>query len=263
MNRNELLELFDREQRTNANFFGSRLEKTTLVARLVSLFDSRSTLIYSRLDEHNAEAAIQTEIDYFGAIGHDFEWKLYDHDTPADLGQRLVAHGFEREDTDAVLVLDLARVPPNTWSPNGRDVRKVGEVSSFADVQAVEEAVWNINFAGLISELSQALAEDTRNISIYVAYAGDRPVSCAWVRFHPGSQFASLWGGSTLPEYRQQGFYRSLLNVRANEAYQRGVRYLTVDASPMSRPILERLGFELLDYAHAYLWRLDSAGRLK
>jgi len=77
-------------------------------------------------------------------------------------------------------------------------------------------------------------------------------VSSAWVRFNPGSQFASLWGGSTLEQYRGQGHYTALMAVRAQEAARRGVRFLTVDASPMSRPILEKQGFRVISWANDY-----------
>ena len=38
---------------------------------------------------------------------------------------------------------------------------------------------------------------------------------------------------------------------------QRGVQYLTVDASPMSRPILERLGFQLVAISNPCNWHVN------
>ena len=73
-------------------------------------------------------------------------------------------------------------------------------------------------------------------------------------RFPAHSAFASLWGGSTLPELRGRGLYTGLLAARLQEARARGARYLTVDAGPMSRPILERRGFRLLTHATACTW---------
>jgi len=63
------------------------------------------------------------------------------------------------------------------------------------------------------------------------------------VEFHIGTEFASLWGGGTLPSWRGRGVFRSLVAHRAALAAARGFRYLQVDASPDSRPILTRLGF--------------------
>jgi hypothetical protein len=39
------------------------------------------------------------------------------------------------------------------------------------------------------------------------------------------------------------------------EARRRGYRFLTIDASPMSRPIVAKHGFQVLTYAHACEWK--------
>ncbi len=49
--------------------------------------------------------------------------------------------------------------------------------------------------------------------------------------------------GATLKDWRGRGIYRSTVAHRANLALERGFRYLEIDASKDSRPILERLGF--------------------
>ena len=93
-------------------------------------------------------------------------------------------------------------------------------------------------------------------MSVYVAYVDGVPASAAWIDFHENNAFAGLWGGSTLPQYRQRGLYTALVSVRAQEAIARGVRYLTSDASPMSRAVLEKYGFRLL----AYAWECNYRG---
>ena len=76
-----------------------------------------------------------------------------------------------------------------------------------------------------------------------VAVAGHIPIAAGRVEFHAGTDFASLWGGGTSPAWRGRGVFRSLVADRAILASAKGFRYLLVDASPVSRPILERLGF--------------------
>ena len=70
--------------------------------------------------------------------------------------------------------------------------------------------------------------------------------------YHLHSQFAGLWSGATLPAYRRRGLYTAVLAVRVQEAIRRGYHFLTIDASPMSRPIVARHGFQLLTYACYY-----------
>ena len=76
-----------------------------------------------------------------------------------------------------------------------------------------------------------------------VAIVDGQPVSGGRVDFEDGVEFAGLFGGITLPEYRGRGLYRATVAKRAELARERGYRWLYSDALPTSRPILERLGF--------------------
>jgi GNAT superfamily N-acetyltransferase len=69
-----------------------------------------------------------------------------------------------------------------------------------------------------------------------------------------------MWGGGTLPAWRGRGIYRALVAYRAGLAAARGYRYLQVDASPDSRPILERLGFVRLARTTPYIWEPGAPG---
>jgi GNAT superfamily N-acetyltransferase len=53
-----------------------------------------------------------------------------------------------------------------------------------------------------------------------------------------------LGGGAVLPQYRGRGVYRALVASRWEAAVEMGKPALTVHAGAMSRPILERCGFE-------------------
>jgi hypothetical protein len=83
---------------------------------------------------------------------------------------------------------------------------------------------------------------------------GGRPACVGWTFFYPNSQFAGLWGGSTVAEYRGLGLYTAVLATRIQEAIQRGYRFVVIDASPMSRPIVAKHSFRLLTYAYACEW---------
>ena len=83
---------------------------------------------------------------------------------------------------------------------------------------------------------------------------GSEPVCSARIEFLPHREFASLWGGGTVPHRRGRGIYRALVAYRAQLAADRGYRYLHVDASAQSRPIRERLGFVALASTTPYVW---------
>jgi GNAT superfamily N-acetyltransferase len=258
MNYDALLTLFDREQRREIEFPNTRRVVTPRTVRhvVVGGRPGGAFMLHSRLDEDNVDAAIEAEIAYFEGLGLDFEWKAYDYDTPPDLVARLQARGFDIEEPEAVMVLDLAHAPAVLWQPTRQDVRRINDPAQLVEIAAIHEAVWAEEAGWLARALADEMALDSERMYCYLAYADGLPACSAWIRFHPGTQFASLWGGSTLPAYRGRGLYTAILSVRAQEARRHGYRYLTIDASPMSRPIVAKHGFELLAYARACNWHV-------
>jgi GNAT superfamily N-acetyltransferase len=259
LNKWDVVALYDQDQRIQVTYPDNRREVTQHVVRHVPHRpDGDGTIIYSRQDKTNVEAIIIEEIDYFQEAGHDFEWKVYSHDTPPDLKERLAGHGFDIEETEAILVLDIAQAPNFLSQPVTTDVRRITDPAQLGLVRTLEETVWQSDHAWLEHYLGQALTHYPEQMSVYMAYVDDQPASAAWLYFPPSSQFASLWGGSTLAAYRQRGLYSALLAARLQEAQQRGVKFLTVDASPMSQPILEKFGFELIAQAYPCKWHHPS-----
>ncbi|MDP9395479.1 MAG: GNAT family N-acetyltransferase [Actinomycetota bacterium] len=225
-----------------------------------------STVTWSRLDAGTADAAIAEQVAFFAAAGREFEWKAYGYDGPADLPDRLRAAGFIEEGVESLVVGEVADVVAGTAGhrpPDGVVVREVGD-EDWPRIEALKTAVYGTDTHGRVEAVRAEHAADPEAISVHVAVAGDRVVSAAWVRFHAGTDFASLWGGATAPQWRQRGIYRALVARRAEQARERGFRYLQVDASPDSRPILERLGLVPLTTTTPWTWQPtqpQAAGR--
>jgi len=203
-------------------------------------------LIYARPDPAAVAEDIAAAMAWFTALGHGFEWKLYRHDDPTGaLAAGLLACGFVAGESETLMALDLAtaHLPP----ASGADIRRLETPAQLADIVAVQDAVWGGDHRSLAEGLAAEWRALPDRLALYAAYVEGRPASTGWIRFHPGRDFADLWGGSTLPGHRGRGLYRALVAARADEARRRGVRYLTVDASDDSRPILARLGFQAVD----------------
>jgi GNAT superfamily N-acetyltransferase len=250
----ELLEIFTRQQRIEVDYPDVIREVDGSVIRHISLTGEDGFVIYSRLDEESVDAAISAQIARFQGIPQDFEWKAYDYDTPPDLVDRLRRRGFEIGDPEALLVLDLTTGPAaldRSLPPSVVRITGPGEIEA---VVALENAVWETDHQQMGERLKRDLQEHPEMLSIYLSYQGQELASAAWIYYHAGSSFASLWGGSTLPQFRSQGHYTLLLAARAQEARARGFSLLTVDASPMSRPILEKHGFQYLANSTPCKW---------
>jgi GNAT superfamily N-acetyltransferase len=168
------------------------------------------------------------------------EWKYYSHDRPPDLPDRLRAAGLVPEDEETVVVAESAAIPPPP-----ADVELAVATDAFVELA-------HRVFGGERHELP----EDTVGV---VALVDGEPVSGGRVDFEPGIDFAGLYGGVTLPEFRRRGLYRATVAKRAELARERGYRWLYSDALPTSRPILERVGFVKLTTTIPFVFSRDPA----
>ncbi|MDP2790665.1 MAG: hypothetical protein Q8O15_02800 [Rectinemataceae bacterium] len=248
MNIANILELYDLHERREASYPLYRREETESVTRMISLNGGHNLISYSKLSDIDADGVIEGEFAYFKNPGCGFEWKLYSHDQPADLKERLAVHGFAIGEDEAIMALDLEKLPAELLAGSSRDIRRVSDEKIFADYAAVNARAWpdDEHDDAWMATMKATLRDDNERMSAYVAYVDGIPVCASRIDFPEHSPFASLWGGATLEPYRKRGIYTAILFVRAREAIARGYRFLTIDASPMSGPIAVRHGFQLL-----------------
>ncbi|MEU5976031.1 GNAT family N-acetyltransferase [Streptomyces sp. NPDC047315] len=252
MDHTEVLAQFDAELRRGFvdDTPGTRVERVGDVVRATA--PDWNGVLWSDLDEGTADAAIAAETAHFDALGRDFEWKLYSHDRPADLAGRLLAAGFVPEPEETLMVAEIAELPTEAPLPDGVRIDDVSDAAGVRLMTQVNELAFGRVHAEMERQLLRQLGSDTTVMA--VAVAGEVPVCSARMDLHVGTGFASLWGGGTHPEWRGRGIYRALVAHRAKIAAERGYRYLQVDASDQSRPILERLGFRVLSTTTPYVW---------
>jgi GNAT superfamily N-acetyltransferase len=252
MDHDALLALYDRELRRDMIEPGAAREVTDHVVRMIRPKPERSFIEYFTLDESNADAVIAAEVEGFLARDLLLTWKVFGHDRPADMLARLAAHGLTVDDEDVIMVLDLADLSPRLRAPVTADVRRLTDPAQLGDVVQVLEAVYQVGFNWVYQRLGRQMAIPDY-LSVFVAYVAERPAAVAWT-FYPEGHFATLWAGSTLEEMRGRGLYTALLAARLQEAVARGKRFATLDAGPMSRPIVARHGFIELTTATDCRW---------
>jgi GNAT superfamily N-acetyltransferase len=220
-------------------------------------FGNRGWILYhdlGGLEGAELDELIARQVSFFVERGEEFEWKLHGHDRPADLPDRLRAAGFEPEEVETVVIAPIAALSVHVPPPDGVAIREVTELADFERIGKMEEAVWGGDERSWMHVLHEELVADPESLRVFVAEADGEVVSAGWIRFPSGTEFGTLWGGATLPEWRGRGIYRALVAHRARLAAERGCRYLETDASDDSRPILERLGFVAVTTTTPYVW---------
>jgi GNAT superfamily N-acetyltransferase len=174
----------------------------------------------------------------------EFTWWVGPSAMPGDLEARLRAAGAAPFDDEPVTSMLLTEPPPRV---EGVEVKRVERLEDFT---LAREIAWETG--GVTDEQREAgravLAErweyrqQTGNGATYLALVDGEPVASGDVMFLPFAAFLS--GAGTLPSARGRGAFRALVRARWDEAVRHGTPTLVVGAGKMSRPILERLGFD-------------------
>jgi GNAT superfamily N-acetyltransferase len=254
MNKNNLLVRYDKDLRLRISFPEARKEITDSVVRFVRQAPGMNFVNFTFANEANLHEVIHQEVDYFLPFAQPFTWKVYDHDLLPNLKDELVQHGFAPDDDPAaVMVLDLKTAPLYPHQTGQADVRRIDTLEGLKDIIYVLDNVWGGHNTWVNDRLGRHL-QIPGYLSVYAAYVDNQPASIAWTYF-PRGQFATLFAGSTIPEYRKQGLYTRLLETRLNEIRKRGYRYAVVEAGSMSKPIVAKHGFQHLTTVYDYEWQ--------
>ena len=158
----DLLASFHRQIRLGVGEGSPRSERTWVdgLARVVST-DPQDP--WAMVDCPNGlgadpDARIARERDHFVGLGLALEWKTYSYDEPADLGARLLAAGFAKEDDEALMLGELADLVGNLDLPPGVVVRPLRTTGDVRRVRELYHHVWGGSWGGAGGDLAPAHA---------------------------------------------------------------------------------------------------------
>ncbi|HST15190.1 MAG TPA: GNAT family N-acetyltransferase [Gaiellaceae bacterium] len=214
-------------------FFGPS-PSTTLVCRL-------------RLDPDEVPETIHEVRDQVAQHGHrQAIWRVGSSATPVDLVDRLVGHGLVPCEVPGLephlTSMVLTEEPPPVAGVDVRRVASPDELALASSISATtlgeehEVEDWEREFT------AEQVGDRPR---VYLAYVDGTAIGAARALVEDGLPAVMLVSGGVLAEARGRGAYRALVRARWEDAVEFGMPALVVHAGAMSRPILERLGFQV------------------
>lgn len=205
--------------------------------------------------DDEADERIEEVMNWFRERGMGIQWTVGPEDRPADLGERLVRHGFVRAGDQALMVrfgLDnLDSIPTNP---------DIEVIDLKAAPEELVEASIQINATAFewpkeqVDNERQGWFEDLQgpNARSFMALLDGKPVADAHLYLESG--VAYLGGAATLPEFRNRKIYSTLLRRRLELARSEGYQVAMIHAEPMSRRVVNRFGFEPYAMYDVYGW---------
>jgi GNAT superfamily N-acetyltransferase len=186
------------------------------------------------------------------------QWEVGSSAEPSDLVDQLLERGLSRDKDPYAVALVLTHEPPSP--PPELVARRVETFEEFAAGNAVPWEAFE-TAAEEIEEARTKLAERWRDSPsvMHAAWLNGELVAAGTAA--PTEHGLLLYGGATLPHARGRGAYRALLRARWEEAVRNGTPALITQGGSMSRPILERLGFERVGEVHMLLDEFGKQGQ--
>jgi len=224
-----------------------RIETADYVAWLGS--DARHPLFTVvqrlRLDESRVDAAITEIRALLAERGRAASsWEIGPSATPSDLADRLLASGFTPYEEPFATGMILRRPLPTEVT--SIVTRRATSVDDYVTAYVLLNRVFGERTESDEERRARAETDLVRHEAgagaIHLGFLDGACVAAASSLFV--GEAVVLSGGATLPEARGKGAYRALVRARYDEAVKRGTPTLVIQAGVMSRPILEKLGFE-------------------
>jgi len=244
-----MLKRIDRERRATGD-----LGVLGGVVREHSLGGSECRILCSRCPVGEIEDVIRDEIGRAELSVYTLEWKVYGHDVPPNLGDFLLAAGFEPEASESLLVLPVNGEALKDFAAPAYQIKRVHDAQGLNDVADITREIGRTNVEAEKHRLALGLRETPDELSVHVAYVDGEPVACGRIHFKKNSGFAELAGGRTKTTHRNRGIFTALVAARLREALARDRTHVLVDALPTSEPILTKRGFQFVTHTQPFVY---------
>jgi hypothetical protein len=185
------------------------------------------------------------------------QWEVGSSAEPPNLVDLLLARGVVPDSDPYAVALVLRREPPP--GPQGAAGRRVETFAEYAAACEVQFAAFGMEGDGLAearSLLRDGWADPTR--ITHAVWMDGEVVSAGGSA--PVPEGLLLYGGATAPHARGRGGYRALVRTRWEDAVDLGTPALITQGGSMSRPILERAGFEPVGHVRMLLDEFGERG---
>jgi GNAT superfamily N-acetyltransferase len=221
-----------------------------------SPIDYHNCVVHADLKPEEADEEIEASLQRMQAHGVPGSWHVGPSMRPADLGERLIAHGFEYGGDDIGMAVDLSTLPEEVPAPADFVVERVRDEAGLA---GWIEALGSGFGAGPVE--AEWAGEMYRRLGLgdegpwrhYVGLLAGEPVATSTSFYEVG--VAGIYFVCTVERARRRGIGAAITLAALREARDLGYTVGVLGSSEMGYPVYRRLGFVEYCRIGLYEWR--------
>lgn len=224
-----------------------------------SPIDYHNAVVRADLGASDADAAIAASIAELRAYGLPGTWHVGPSMRPADLGRRLLRHGFVDGGDEVGMAVDLAGLPDGVPAPGGLRIERVRDERALASWAATlgrgfGEGAREAEWVGAV-QARIGLGDDVpwRH---YLGVLDGEPVATSSLFVAAG--VAGVYFVFTVAEARRRGIGAALTLAALREGRAQGLSLGVLQSSAMGEPVYRRLGFAEHCRIAVYEWRAGA-----
>jgi len=198
----------------------------------------------ARFAPEGADARIDAILAQFRWQGVPALWWVWPSSEPADLRERLIAHGLHQTRTSRGMVADLAGLNGDFPPPPALRIERVRDraaLRGYIQALSLGFSMPEVAAAGLYEQLAALDLGPDSPLQHYVGWLGDEPVACSTLFL--GAGVASLSSVATVPAARRKGICTALTLAPLREARAAGYRIAVLLPSDAGYQVYRRVGF--------------------
>jgi len=222
-----------------------------------SPIDYHNAVVRADLAPVQADQVIAESIERLRAYDVPGTWHVGPSTRPADIGARLIAHGFTYAGDDIGMAIDVITLPAKLETPPGLAIDRVRDEQ--------ELAIWTRTLAAGFGEGEREatwVGEMYRRIGLgdqlpwrhYLGRLDGVPVATASLFLSAG--VAGIYFVFTVADARRQGVGAAITHAALCDARALGYRLGVLGASTLGYSVYQRLGFQECCRIGIYEWRV-------